>query len=61
MNIKMIEFYLAYSTQIYDFVPKYEWESILDFDFQYRFNWGSLTANMELQILIPRGGSPKSW
>ena len=62
LNIKMIEFYLAYSTQIYDFVPKYEWESILDFDFQYRerqaeygFNWGSLTANMELQILIPRG------
>ena len=66
----MIEYYLAYTTQIYDFASKYEWNSILQFDYQYRerqaehgFTWGSLTANMELQLLqqrIPRssdGGS----
>ena len=70
LSINMIEYYLAYTTQIYDFVSKYEWNSILQFDYQYRerqaehgFTRGSLTANMELQLLqqrIPRssdGGS----
>ena len=43
--------------QIYDWTGKYKWEALLDFDFQYRerqaqhgFKWGSLTANMELQL-----------
>ena len=53
-----VDYYLAYSTQIYDWAGKYKWEALLDFDFQYRerqaqhgFKWGSLTANMELQLL----------
>ena len=57
----MIEYYLAYTTQIYVFVSKYEWNSILQFDHQYRerqaqhgFKWGSVTANMELQLLQQR-------
>ena len=53
-----IDYYLAYSTQIYDWAGKYEWEALLDFDYLYRerqaahcYKWGSLTANMEMQLL----------
>jgi hypothetical protein len=65
LTTDMIEYYLAYTTQIYDFVSKYEWNSILQFDYQYRerqaqygFKWGSVTANMELQLLQQRKARP---
>lgn len=61
LSLDKVEYYLAYTTQIYDFASKYEWDSILDFDYNYRerqaeygFAWGALTANMELQLLQPR-------
>ena len=59
-----IEYYLSYSASIFDFAEKYEWHSILDFDFQYReqqaefqFMWGFINPRMELQLLIPRVNS----
>ena len=56
-----IEYYLAYTTTIFSFVEKFEWHSILDFDFQYRelqaehnFQWGTLMPSLELSLLVPR-------
>ena len=54
-----IEYYLAYTTLIYEYADKYTWESILDFDFLYRerqaeygFPWGAGTSHMEMQVLV---------
>ena len=58
-----IDFYLAYTVQIYEFAQRYEWEGLMDYDYQYRerqaqhgFPWGTNTGNMELSLLhaIPR-------
>lgn len=56
-----VEFYMAYTSLIFDFYCKYEWSSILDFDYLYReqqsqsgFQWGFINPLMELQILVPR-------
>lgn len=58
-----IDFYLAYTVQIYEFAQRYQWEGLMDFDYQYRerqaqysFLWGTNTGNMELSLLhaIPR-------
>ena len=53
-----IPFYLSYTTTIFDFVAKYDWHSILDYDYQYRerqaqhgFKWGSLNPNAQIQLL----------
>ena len=35
-----IEFYLAYTTKIYEFAEKYEWSSV----FNYDYNYGELQA-----------------
>lgn len=55
-----IEFYLAYTVQIYEFSQRYQWEGLMDFDYQYRerqaqynFFWGTNTGNMELSLLNP--------
>ena len=59
-----IEYYLAYTAQIYDFAAKYEWDSILDYDYSYRemqaehgFMWGTFTSHLELQVLMPKRSS----
>ena len=56
-----IEFYLAYSTKIFDFAEIYDWNSVLNFDYLYReqqaehrFKWGTFSPHMELQILVPK-------
>ena len=56
-----MDFYLAYTVTIFEFVNKYEWASILDFDYQYReqqaqlgFQWGQINPLMEMQLLVPR-------
>lgn len=56
-----VEYYLAYTTKIFDMVDKFEWSSILDYDYQYRelqaeyeFNWGTAHSHLELQVLTPR-------
>ena len=61
-----IEFYLAYTTTVFEFANKYDWSSVLDFDHQYReqqaqlgFQWGEINPLMELQLLIPKQQSHK--
>ena len=53
-----VEYYLAYTTLIFELGEKYEWRDVLNFDFQYRerqeeigFEWGSMVSIMELQLL----------
>ena len=50
-----VEYYLAYTTQIYDYASNYEWDAILDFDYihplhqaSHGFNWGQIPTKMEL-------------
>jgi hypothetical protein len=56
-----VEYYLAYTTRIFEFAEIYEWNSVLHFDYSYRelqsehgFPWGTFSPHMELQILIPK-------
>lgn len=56
-----IEYYLAYTTRIFEFSEIYEWSSVLHFDHTYRelqaehqFQWGTFSPHMELQILTPK-------
>ena len=56
-----IEFYLAYTTKIYEFAEKYEWSSVFNYDYNYRelqaehkFKWGTFSPHMELQLLVPK-------
>lgn len=60
-----IEFYLAYTVQIYEFSQRYQWEGLMDFDYQYRerqaqynFSWCTNTGNMELSLLNPISRRP---
>jgi len=53
-----VEYYLAYTTLIFELGEKYEWRDVLNFDFQYRerqeeigFEWGAMVSIMELQLL----------
>ena len=63
-----IEFYLAYTTKIYELAEKYEWNSVPHYDYAYRelkaehqFQWGTFSPSMELQPLVPkRNQTPKS-
>lgn len=56
-----VEYYLAYTTKIFEFAEKYEWNSVLSYDYTYRelqaehkFKWGTFSPQMELQLLIPK-------
>ena len=56
-----VPYYLAYTATIFDFISRYDWNSILDYDHQYRerqaqhgFAWGSLNPCLELQLLQRR-------
>lgn len=56
-----LEFYLAYTTTVFMLAERFEWSSILDFDYQYRelqaeheFDWGTLMPALELSVLRPR-------
>jgi len=60
-----IEFYLAYTTKIFEFAEKHEWSSVLNFDHTYRerqaehgFQWGTFSPHMELQMLVPKNKKP---
>lgn len=61
-----IEYYLAYTAIVFDFYQKYEWASVLEFDYLYReqqnvhrFQWGYMNPLMELQVLLPRHTAPR--
>lgn len=56
-----IEYYLAYTAKIHDLAEKFEWQSILAYDYEYRelqaefgFNWGISNPHLEIQVLVPR-------
>lgn len=56
-----VEYYMAYTTRVFEFAETYEWNSVLDFDHTYRevqaehgFQWGTFSPHMELQILTPK-------
>ena len=60
-----IEFYLAYTTKIYELAEKYDWNSVLNYDYAYRelqaehqFQWGTFSPSMELQLLVPKRIQP---
>ena len=53
-----VEYYLAYTAKIFEFAASYDWETVLDYDHQYRniqaehlFLWGVTPPDMELRIL----------
>ena len=61
LDRREIEYYLSYTVMVFEFVPRYEWASILTFDKRYRemqaqheFEWGSFAAQLEMQLLTPR-------
>ena len=48
-----IDYYIAYTVQIYEFAQKFAWEGIVEFDFLYRerqaehcFHWASNTSSI---------------
>ena len=52
-----VDYYLAYTTQIYEWYETYLWEAILDFDHTYRerqaehqFKWGVIPPNMQINL-----------
>lgn len=62
-----VEFYLAYTTCIFEFYQNYEWASILDLDYTYReqqakfgFQWGFFNPIMQQQTLVPRNRPKQS-
>ena len=65
LKVADIDYYLAYTAKIFDLVDKYDWNSVLDYDYQYRelqaehgFNWGTANPYLELQVLTPRRQTP---
>ena len=53
-----IEFYLAYTTQIFEYAAIYDWGAVLDWDFTYRerqatygFMWGHIPPNMHMSLV----------
>lgn len=60
-----VSYYLAYTTKVFDLASKYAWNSVLEFDRQYRevqaehgFQWGTWAGQLEVQVLVPRPSRP---
>lgn len=56
-----VEFYLAYTMQIFEYADLYEWPSVVKFDCRYRelqaeynFCWGDMRLAHQLNVLVPR-------
>ena len=63
--LKSVPDYLAYTATIFDFVAKFDWHSILDYDFRYReqqkrhkFRWGSSASTLCTAALAQRTKPP---
>ena len=61
LPLNRIKDYMAYTTTIHDYVSRYDWQSILDFDVRYReiqaehgFRWGTPASNLESLVLVTR-------
>ena len=55
------EYYMSYTAGIHNYTSKFEWQSIVEYDTQYReiqaehqFMWGVAATYLEIQLLIPR-------
>ena len=56
-----MEYYLAYTSMVYDLAGCFEWASVLRFDTQYRelqaqhgFVWGAQASQLEMRLLVPK-------
>ena len=56
-----VEYYLAYTMQVYELADTYDWASIVQFDSRYRdlqaqhsFMWGDMRLALLMQILQPK-------
>ena len=61
-----VEFYLAYTMQIYELSERFEWASLMEFDNRYReiqaeygFRWGDMRFASQIQLLTPRTSKPQ--
>ena len=59
-----VEYYMAYTTQVFEYASTYEWTSILLFDTRYRdlqaehgFLWGDMRLAQQMNILVPRNSA----
>lgn len=64
MKYRDVDYYHAYTTQIFDFAGRYSWASVLAFDQQYRemqaqngFPWGTFAPQLELLLLQPKASA----
>lgn len=60
-----VEFYLAYTMQVFELAETYDWASIMRFDSRYRelqaqhgFCWGDMRLAPQLNLLTPRLQQP---
>ena len=56
-----VEYYLAYTMQVYELADKFEWAGIMEFDSRYRelqaehgFRWGDMRFASQIHLLTPR-------
>lgn len=56
-----VDYYLAYTANIFDLADKNSWDSVLDYDHTYRelqaehqFLWGTASPMMDLRVLCPK-------
>ena len=56
-----VEYYMSYTAGIHNYTAKFEWQSIVEYDTQYReiqaehqFMWGIAATYLEIQLLVPR-------
>jgi len=56
-----VEYYLAYTMQVFELADVYDWSSVLLFYTQYRelqaehgFVWGDMRLSMQMQLLVPK-------
>ena len=63
-----VEFYLAYTAKVYDMAELYEWNSVLEYDYQYRelqtehgFPWGTFAPHLDQKLLPKRYGNLPNW
>lgn len=60
-----VEYYMSYTANIHNYTAKFDWQSIIEFDTQYRetqaehlFMWGVPATYLEIQLLVPRQRTP---
>ena len=61
LNRTDVEYYMAYTMQVFELADTYEWHSVMRFDSRYRelqahhgFPWGDMRLALQLNLLTPR-------